>query len=83
MQVFIPEGHLSADKATVLFASKRIDSMTAEGAPAEFEHPLESGQKAHGHAQAIHYDVAHNEVQLMAMLALGRLQRDHQRAHLL
>ncbi len=64
VQLFIPEGHLSADKATVLFASQRIESMTAEGAPAEFEHPLESGQKAHGHAQAIDYDVAHNEVQL-------------------
>lgn len=64
VQLFMPEGHLSADKATVLFAKQRIDSMTAEGAPAEFEHPLESGQKAHGHAQAIDYDVAHDEVQL-------------------
>ena len=64
VQLFIPEGHLSADKATVLFASQRIDSMTAEGAPAEFEHPLENGQKAHGHAQAIDYDVARNEIQL-------------------
>jgi lipopolysaccharide transport protein LptA len=48
----------------VLIANQRIQSMTAEGAPAEFEHPLENGQKAHGHAQAIDYDVAHNEVQL-------------------
>ena len=64
VQLFIPEGHLSADTATVLFASQRIESMTAEGAPAEFEHPLENGQKAHGHARAIDYDVAHNEVQL-------------------
>jgi len=64
VQLFTPEGRLSADKATVLFASQRIDSMTAEGAPAEFEHPLENGQKAHGHAQAIDFDVAHNDVQL-------------------
>jgi lipopolysaccharide transport protein LptA len=64
VQLFIPEGHLSADKATVLFATQRIQSMTAEGAPAEFEHPLGNGQKAHGHAQAIDYDVARNEVQL-------------------
>jgi lipopolysaccharide export system protein LptA len=64
VQLFIPEGQMSADKATVLFASQRIQSMTAEGAPAEFEHPLENGQKAHGHAQAIDYDVARNEVQL-------------------
>ena len=64
VQLFIPEGHLSADKATVLFATQRIESMTAEGAPAEFEHPLGNGQQAHGHAQAIDYDVARNEVQL-------------------
>jgi lipopolysaccharide transport protein LptA len=64
VQLFITEGHLAADKATVLFANQRIDSMTAEGAPAEFEHPLENAQKAHGHAQAIDYNVAHSEVQL-------------------
>jgi lipopolysaccharide transport protein LptA len=64
VELFMPDGHLSADKATVLFASQRIDSMTAEGAPAEFDHPLENGQKAHGHAQAIDYDAAHNEIQL-------------------
>jgi lipopolysaccharide transport protein LptA len=64
VQLFIPEGQMSADKSTVLFASQRIESMTAEGAPAEFEHPLGNGQKAHGHAHAIEYDVARNEVQL-------------------
>jgi len=64
VQVFIPEGQLSADKATVQFANKRIDTMTAEGAPAEFEHALENGQTAHGHARAITLDMQHNEVQL-------------------
>jgi lipopolysaccharide transport protein LptA len=64
VQVFIPEGQLRADKATVLFASQHVDSMTAEGAPAEFEHALDNGQTAHGHAQAIDFDVARNEVQL-------------------
>jgi lipopolysaccharide transport protein LptA len=64
VQVFMPEGLLRADRATVLFASQRIDSMSAEGAPAEFEHPLENGQVAHGHAQAIDFDMARNEVQL-------------------
>src|SRR5665213_1365260 len=38
VQVFMPQGELHADKATVQFASKRIQSMTAEGAPAVFEH---------------------------------------------
>jgi lipopolysaccharide transport protein LptA len=63
VQVFLPEGQLHADRATVQFASKRIDTMTAEGAPAEFEHVLENGQTAHGHAQAIHLNMARNELQ--------------------
>lgn len=63
VQVFIPEGELHADKATVQFASKRIDSMTAEGAPAEFEHVLDNGQTAHGHARAIHFNMVRNELQ--------------------
>jgi hypothetical protein len=43
VQVFMPEGQLRSDKATVTFANKRIESMTAEGAPAEFEHALDNG----------------------------------------
>lgn len=38
VQVLMPQGKLSADKATVLFVNKRITSMSAQGAPAEFEH---------------------------------------------
>jgi lipopolysaccharide export system protein LptA len=38
VQVFMPQGKLSADKATVQFVNKRIASMSAQGAPAEFEH---------------------------------------------
>ena len=64
VQVFMPEGQLHADKATIKFASKRIDSITAEGAPAEFEHKLDTGQTAHGHARAITFDMEHNELQL-------------------
>ena len=64
VQVFIPEGELRADKATVQFANKRIDNMVAEGAPAEFEHALENGQTAHGHARSITFDMQRNEVQL-------------------
>jgi lipopolysaccharide transport protein LptA len=64
VQMSIPEGQLRADRATVRFASGRIDSMTAEGAPAEFEHGLDNGQTAHGRAQAISFDMTHNAVQL-------------------
>ena len=64
VQVFMPEGQLHADKATVQFANKRIDSMTAEGAPAEFEHALDNGRTAHGHARAITFDMEHNDLQL-------------------
>jgi lipopolysaccharide transport protein LptA len=64
VQAFMPEGQLQADKATVQFASKRIESMTAEGAPAQFEHKLENGQTAHGHARVITLDMVHNDVQL-------------------
>lgn len=42
VQVFMPQGKLSADKATVRFASKRIASMSAQGAPAEFEHSADA-----------------------------------------
>jgi lipopolysaccharide transport protein LptA len=64
VQVFLPEGQLHADKATVQFANKRIGSMTAEGAPAQFEHKLENGQTAHGHARVMTFDMEHNELQL-------------------
>lgn len=64
VQVFTPQGELHADKATVQFANKRIESMTAEGAPARFEHQLENGQTAHGHARVITFDMEHNDLQL-------------------
>jgi lipopolysaccharide transport protein LptA len=64
VQVYMPEGQLRADKATVQFVDKRIDTMTAEGAPAEFEHALDNGQTAHGHARSITFDMQRNEVQL-------------------
>jgi lipopolysaccharide transport protein LptA len=64
VQVFLPEGQLHSDTATVQFANKRIESMTAEGAPAEFEHALENGQIAHGRARAITFDMEHNDLQL-------------------
>jgi len=38
VQVEMPQGKLSADRATVQFVNKRIASMSAQGAPAQFEH---------------------------------------------
>ncbi|MFI4866700.1 MAG: LptA/OstA family protein [Steroidobacterales bacterium] len=38
VQVDMPQGKLSADRATVRFVNKRIASMSAQGAPAQFEH---------------------------------------------
>jgi lipopolysaccharide export system protein LptA len=43
VQVFMPQGNLRADKATVQFVNKRIASMSAQGAPAEFEHHVDGG----------------------------------------
>ncbi|MFI4869577.1 MAG: LptA/OstA family protein [Steroidobacterales bacterium] len=64
VQVSMPQGKLSADKATVKFASKRIASMSAEGAPAEFEHSAdaatpnppaaEAGNRGRGAIEAAH-----------------------------
>ena len=70
VQVLMPQGKLSADKATVRFVNKRIASLSAQGAPAEFEHSVDSTaqsdagdrshgaiESAHGHAREIDYDM--------------------------
>jgi lipopolysaccharide transport protein LptA len=64
VQVFMPQGKLSADKATVQFLNKRIASMSAQGAPAEFEHsidtdgqngaPGDTGNRGHGAIESAH-----------------------------
>jgi lipopolysaccharide export system protein LptA len=46
VQVFMPQGNLSADKATVQFVNKRIASMSAQGAPAEFEHHIDGAAQS-------------------------------------
>src|ERR1039458_2523133 len=38
--VLMPQGKLSADRATVQFVNKRISSVSAQGMPAEFEHSV-------------------------------------------
>jgi lipopolysaccharide transport protein LptA len=41
VQASLPQGKLSADRATVQFVNKRITSMSAQGAPAEFERSVD------------------------------------------
>jgi lipopolysaccharide transport protein LptA len=77
VQVSLPQGKLTADKATVRFANKRITSMSAEGAPAEFEHSADAAagtdaanrghgpiDAVHGHAHDINYDLEHDLLKL-------------------
>jgi lipopolysaccharide transport protein LptA len=68
VQVSLPQGKLTADKATVQFANKRITSMSAEGAPAEFERGPDVGhgpiESVHGHAHDINYDLEHDLLKL-------------------
>jgi lipopolysaccharide transport protein LptA len=80
VQLFMPQGHLSAERATMQIVDNRITTMTAQGSPAEFESSadpaglnLPTGSKAsvaaaiehaHGHAQEIIYSLEHNELQL-------------------
>ncbi len=69
VQVFMQQGaaqqgQLHADQATVQFANKHIASMTASGAPAEFERSGEKGERARGHARTITYDLERGELQL-------------------
>jgi lipopolysaccharide transport protein LptA len=64
VQVFMPQGSLSADRATVQFVNKRIDSMSAQGTPAEFEHSGAPAENAHGHAREIDYDLEQDLLKL-------------------
>lgn len=64
VQVFMPQGRLSADRATVQFVNKRIDSMSAQGSPAEFEHSGAPAENAHGHAREIDYDLEQDLLKL-------------------
>jgi len=67
VQVIMPQGRLSADRATVQFVNKRIASMSAQGTPAEFEHSaagsaagsaaVSVADGARGHAREIDYDL--------------------------
>jgi lipopolysaccharide transport protein LptA len=77
VQIWMPQGHLSADHATMKITNDRITTLTAQGAPAQFERfpdgPLPGNlsgptqaalQHANGHAGEIIYDVEHNQLEL-------------------
>jgi lipopolysaccharide transport protein LptA len=78
VQVFMPQGHLSAERATMQIVDNRITTLTAHGSPAEFESsgdntPAPNALKgsvaaaiehARGHADEILYNLEHNELQL-------------------
>jgi len=52
VQVWMPQGKLSADRATVQFLNKRIASMSAQGAPAEFERTIDAAAPSAGPGDA-------------------------------
>jgi lipopolysaccharide transport protein LptA len=77
VQIFMPQGHLSADNATMQIVDDRVTLLTAQGAPALFERaddaplpPNANGgtqqklEHAHGHAREIVYDVDRNQLDL-------------------
>jgi lipopolysaccharide transport protein LptA len=80
VQLFMPQGHLSAERATMQIVNNRITTMSAQGSPAQFESSgdtsalnLPNGSKgsvaaalehAHGHANEITYNLEHNDLQL-------------------
>jgi len=69
VQVYMPQGQLQANTATVQFTDQRIASIAAAGTPAQFEREvMRTGEAAPtdvtGHAQQINYDLARNQVQL-------------------
>jgi lipopolysaccharide transport protein LptA len=75
VQIFMPQGHLSADRATMQIVNDRITILTSQGAPASFERdpdgaaaPSSAAQAAlehaQGHAREIVFDVDRNELEL-------------------
>jgi lipopolysaccharide transport protein LptA len=77
VQITVPQGQLSADQATMQVSNNHIVTMTAQGAPAQFERGAQSvppgvssgaasaiAASAHGHAREIVYDLDRNELQL-------------------
>jgi lipopolysaccharide transport protein LptA len=77
VQITVPQGRLSADRATMQVLNNRIVTLTAQGSPAEFERSADetapnsprsaaqtAAEHAHGHAREIVYDLDRNELQL-------------------
>jgi lipopolysaccharide transport protein LptA len=68
VQITVPQGHLSADQATMQVRNNHIVTMISQGSPAQFERGADSvasiTSHAHGHAREIVYDLERNELQL-------------------
>ncbi len=63
VKIAMEQGQLTSDDAQITFANQVISKAVADGKPAEFEEPIaKTGKMARGHADAIDYDVATNEV---------------------
>jgi lipopolysaccharide transport protein LptA len=69
VQVYLPQGQLQANIATIQFADSRIASIDVQGEPAQFAREVPRGGQSEptevtGHAQQISYNVAREQVQL-------------------
>lgn len=77
VQISVPQGRLSAERATMQVFNNRITTMTAQGSPAQFERSASetapntprspaqaAAEHAHGHAHEIIYDLDRDELQL-------------------
>jgi LPS export ABC transporter protein LptC/lipopolysaccharide transport protein LptA len=77
VQIFMPQGHLKADRASVKIVNDRATILSAQGMPAEFERFPDSAlptglsskaqaalEHARGHAREIIFDVERNQLEL-------------------
>jgi lipopolysaccharide transport protein LptA len=77
VEVTLPQGHLSAERASMQTVNNRITMMTAQGSPAQFESAGDAAapnapkasvaaaiKHARGHANEIIYNLEHGELQL-------------------
>jgi lipopolysaccharide export system protein LptA len=73
VRIDVPDGFLTSDSATVMFADNRISRAEITGRPAKFEQQRQ-GKLARGHAGRIDYDFSASTVKLSgdAWLSDGR-----------
>ncbi len=76
VEVTMPQGHLTAERATMQVIDSRLSIMTAEGSPAVFDRGSDASPPvgasaavsqalvhAHGHARQIVYDLDHGQLE--------------------